>query len=170
MSDLTNALIANRAAVDDLIAAGEKSGPAFQKPRAPGKWSPAQIEEHVALALEESARFVAGEPTRLPKVPSLLRPVLRGLFFNRVLVKGGFPNARTAKALDPPSGPETPAAARRRLDEAVHRFDEACKTVMSRGQTHVVSPVFGSVAITDLARFQELHTRHHLRQIPVPPA
>jgi hypothetical protein len=41
---------------------------------------------------------------------------------------------------------------------------------MSRGQTHVVSPVFGSVAITDLARFQELHTRHHLRQIPVPPA
>lgn len=170
MPDLNSALIATRVAVDDLMAAGERTGAGFTMPRAPGKWSPSQIEEHVARALEESAKVVAGEPSRFPNLPGFIRPVLRGLFFNRVLSKGGFPNAKTAKALDPVDGPATPAEARTRLDTAMTQFDTACRTLNSRGQTRVTSPVFGSIDLTDFARFQELHTRHHIRQIPAPPA
>lgn len=169
MTDLTSVLVANRTAVEDLAAAGEETGPAFSTPRSPGKWSPAQIEEHVARTLEETASFVAGEPSHFPTLPRLLRPLLRGLFFNRVLARGGFPNAKTARALDPRDGPTTPADGRTRLLAAVARFDEACRAAVARGESRVNSPVFGYVGLADLARFQELHTRHHLRQMPGAP-
>ena len=35
-------------------------------PRAPGKWSPSQIIEHVARSLEESANMAAGRPSKFP--------------------------------------------------------------------------------------------------------
>ena len=51
MADINTALAANRDAVDEMIRAGEQSGAAWIAPRAPGKWSPSQIVEHVARGL-----------------------------------------------------------------------------------------------------------------------
>ena len=48
MAEIDTALAASRDAVDQLIRAGEQSGAAWTAPRAPGKWSPSQIVEHVA--------------------------------------------------------------------------------------------------------------------------
>ncbi len=69
MSTLEEALEANREAVRGLVAAGERSGARWSVPRAEGKWSPAQVTEHVALSLEESANLVAGRPSKFPKLP-----------------------------------------------------------------------------------------------------
>jgi hypothetical protein len=55
MADINTALAESRAAVDQMLSAAERSGSAWATPRAPGKWSPSQIVEHVARALEESA-------------------------------------------------------------------------------------------------------------------
>src|SRR2546428_13133198 len=132
MADVGPALAGNRAAVDDLIAAADRRGAAWTTPRAPGKWSPSQVVEHVARALEESANVVAGTPSKFPTFPTMLRPIVRGLFFNRVLRKGRFPKAKTTKALDPPTGPAPPAAARRRLERALAPLDHACRTRAAR--------------------------------------
>jgi hypothetical protein len=78
MSDLDSSLAESRAALAQLIAAGERCGTAWASPRAPGKWSPSQIVEHVARALEESGKNIKGEPSAFPKLPGLLRPVVRG--------------------------------------------------------------------------------------------
>jgi hypothetical protein len=165
MADVSTVLAGNRAAVDDLIAAADRTGAAWATPRAPGKWSPSQVVEHVARALEESANVVAGTPSKFPTFPAMLRPIVRGLFFNRVLQKRAFPKAKTTKALDPATGPATPAEARPRLEAALARFDQACRTRAASGQS-ITSMLFGTVSVEDYAKFEELHTRHHRAQLP----
>ena len=64
MAEIDTALGANRHAVDQLIRAGEQSGAAWSTPRAPGKWSPSQIVEHVARGLEEAANIADGRPSK----------------------------------------------------------------------------------------------------------
>jgi hypothetical protein len=169
MADVSRVLADIRAAATDLLAAAERTGPAWSAPRAPGKWSPSQIVEHVARALEESANVVSGAPSKFPTLPGVVRPLVRSLFFNRVLKKKAFPRARTSKAFNPQSGPLTPADGRRRLEAALARFEHECQARAASGRT-VTSGIFGEVSVEDYARFQELHTRHHSAQIPGAPA
>lgn len=164
MSVIDTALNDNRTAVHDLLAAAERTGARFTSPWAPGKWSPSQLIEHVARALEESAHVVAGAPSKFPTLPSFLRPVLRGLIFNRILKKGSFIKARTNQPFDPEVGPPTSAEARVRLEAALAKFDRACRAKAATGGK-VASTVFGQVTVEDYARFQALHTRHHRNQL-----
>jgi DinB superfamily len=164
MADVNDALAANRAAVIDLVAAAERSAATWTTPRAPGKWSPSQVVEHVAGGLEEAANALSGAPS-IPMPPAFLRPLLR-LYFNRILKKGVFPNGWKAhKALNPATGPATPAQARVRLEGALARFDQECRRRAASGQ-HLVSSGFGTVSLEDLVRFSALHTRHHCKQMP----
>jgi hypothetical protein len=165
MADINALLAANRAAVDELMTAAEKAGSVWTVPRSPGKWSPSQVVEHVARVLEESANVVSGAPSKLPTLPAFLHPLIRVLFFNRVIRKGVFPNAKTNKPLNPINGPATPAEGRARLDAALAKFDRACRARVASGQP-VFSAAFGRVSVEDYARFEELHTRHHREQIP----
>lgn len=164
MADVDAALAASKDAIDRLIAAGERTGPAWTAPRAPGKWSPSQIVEHVARSLEESANMAAGRASKFPKLPAIVHPVVRGLLFKRVLKKAAFPKARTNKAMDPANGPATPAQGRDRLEAAHRKFDEACRHLTSRGE-RMRTTIFGVVSVEDYVRFMELHTRHHGKQM-----
>jgi len=164
MADVNAALVASKEAMDQLIATGEGTGLSWTASRAPGKWSPSQIVEHVARALEESANVAAGRASKFPKLPAVLHPVVRGLLFKRVLKKAAFPRARTNKALNPPSGPATPAEGRVRLEAAHKKFDEACRQLAARGE-RMRTTTFGVVSVEDYVRFMELHTRHHRQQM-----
>ena len=164
MADVNDVLAANRAAVIDLVAAAERSAATWTTPRAPGKWSPSQVVEHVARTLEESANVVAGVPSKFPPLPAFLRPLAR-LFFKWILKKGAFPKAKAAKAFDPTSGPATPAQARVRLEGALAKFDQECRRRAASGQ-NVVTTGFGTVSVEDYARFTAVHTRHHCKQMP----
>ena len=164
MADINAALAASKEATDQLIVTGEGTGPAWTAARAPGKWSPSQIVEHVARALEESANVAAGRPSKFPKLPAVLHPVVRGLLFKRVLKNAKFPKAKTNKAMDPASGPATPAEGRARLETAHQKFDEACRQLASRGES-MRTTTFGAVGVEDYVRFMEIHTRHHGKQM-----
>ena len=165
MSNVDAALAANRDALQEFATAAARSGTVWTVPRAPGKWSPSQLVEHVARSIEESAKVVAGAPSKLPSLPFFVRPIARGLLFNRVLRNGAFPKARTNKAMNPEAGPATPAEARARLDAAFVRFEQACRARAAEG-LRVESGAFGSVSVPDYARFIEVHTRHHRKQLP----
>ena len=165
MADVNDVLATNRAAVLDLVAAAERSAATFTTPRAPGKWSPSQVVEHVAGGLEEGANIVSGAPS-IPMPPAFLRPLLRLLFFNRILKKDAFPKGFKAhKTMNPTSGPATPAEARVRLEGALVRFDQECRRRVASGQ-HLVSTGFGTVSVEDFVRFNAIHTRHHCKQMP----
>lgn len=165
MSNLDAILTEGRAAMDDFSSAAERSEHLWTTPRAPGKWAPYQVVEHVALALEESANAVVEAPSKFPNLPSFLRPLVRGAVLNRILKKNAFFKAKTSKALNPKSGPATSAEARERLDTALAKFDTACRARAS-SLPSFESTVFGKVSVDDYARFQVLHIRHHRKQLP----
>ena len=167
MTDIDTALAANRDAVEQMIRAGEQSGAAWNAPRAPGKWSPSQVVEHVARGLEEGANIVAGRPSKVPMPPAIVRLLLRPIasfMFKRVLRKATFPSGFKAhKTMNPASGPATPAEGRIRLETAYHEFDEVCRRIAADGRP--VTTLFGSVPTQDFVRFNEIHTRHHTKQM-----
>jgi hypothetical protein len=164
MADVSDVLAANRAAVIDLVAAAERSAATWTTPPAPGKWSPSQVVEHIARGLDEGANVVSGAPS-IPMPPAFLRLVAR-LFFYRILRKDAFPKGFKAhKAMNPTSGPATPAEARVRLEGAFARFEQECRRRVASGQ-HVVSTGFGTVSVEDFVRFNAIHTRHHCKQMP----
>jgi hypothetical protein len=172
MPDLETSLAGDHAAVAALLAAADRAGAAWTVPRAPGKWSPSQVVEHVTRILEESANVASGAPSKFPKMPFFVRPIARALVFNRTLRKNAFPDKMKASAaFDPASGPApapgsaTPPEARVRLEGALKRFDQACRARAASGQD-VMSTIFGAVSVADFARFQELHIRHHYLQMP----
>src|SRR5690349_10206443 len=163
MSDIDTGLAASRDAVDEMIRAGEQSGAAWIAPRAPGKWSPSQIVEHVARGLEEGTNFAAGRQAKVPMPPAVVRPIAR-FMFKRVLRKAAFPKGFKAhKALNPASGPATPAEGRIRLETAHQKWDEVCRRIAADGRP--MTTIFGSVPVQDLVRYSELHTRHHSKQM-----
>ena len=162
MSDLNSALAESKAALEQLIAAGERSASNWTRPRAEGKWSPSQVVEHVARALEESGKNIKGEPNSCPTLPGIVRPVVRGLFFNRILKKNAFIKGKTNTAMNPMVGPATPQEGRDRLKQAHATFEQACRQASPRFNHQV----FGDIATADYARFQALHTKHHTKQIP----
>src|SRR5438045_9556843 len=154
----------NRAAVNDLVAAARARADSWTTPRAPGKWSPSQLVEHVARSLEESANEVRGVRSKFPRLPFFLKPVARTLLFNRVVRSGVFPRARTSRPFDPIAGPATLADAERRLEQAGGAFIEACQQCAA-GDQQVKSTMCGVVGVGDYARFPQCHTRHHTRQL-----
>ena len=165
MADFNDVLAAHHAAVLDFVAAAERSAATWTTPRAPGKWSPSQVVEHVTRGMEEAANAVSGAPSSIPMPPAFLRPLLRLLFFNRILKKGVFPTGFKAhKTMNPTIGPATPAEARVRLEGALARFDQECRRLAASGQK-VVSG-FGAVSVEDFARWSAMHTRHHCKQLP----
>ena len=164
MPDLELRLGDVHAAVAGLVAAAERVGTAWTKPRAPGKWSPSQIVEHVARIMEESANVASNRPSKFPTIPFLLRPIVRVVVFKRTLWRNAFPKMKAIDAFVPVAGSASPADGRVRLEGALSRFDQACRARAASGQD-VMSTIFGAVPVANFARFQELHIRHHLLQM-----
>lgn len=161
MADLDTALAESRAAVAEMLVAADRTGAAWTTPRAPGKWSPSQIVEHVARAYEESANAASGVPTKFPTFPAFVRPVVRKLFLDRTINGARFPKGKTNRAMNPDHGSPTPADARIRLEQAHAAFERAC-----RGCNGTFNhSIFGKVSAADYAKFQALHTLHHTKQI-----
>jgi hypothetical protein len=166
MHNLDTAMADVRASVAELMAASERSaGPNWTKPSGPGKWSPAQIVEHVARAFETSADVAAGKPSMFPTMPRIVRPLARVAFFNRTLKSGKFPKAKTNPAMNPERGSATVDEARVRLNDAVAKFDAASRALVAQGRS-MSHPIFGNVGVAEYAHFQAIHTRHHVKQMP----
>jgi hypothetical protein len=165
MPDANLSLAGVHAATAELLSAAGRAGAVWTVPRAPGKWSPSQLVEHVARIMEESANVAASMPSKFPTVPFFFRPLARARMFNRILKRQAFFDMKGSKAFTPASGPGNPAEAGVRLNGALARFDQACRARAATGQD-VASSIFGRVSVADFVRFQELHVRHHLQQMP----
>jgi len=118
----------------------------------------------VARSLEEGGNVVLERPSKLPSLPFFLRPLAR-MMFNRVIKRGAFFKAKTNKAMNPIEGPATVEAASARLRAALEVFERDCRESKKAGGM-LKSPAFGTVTVEDYARFVELHTRHHTKQMP----
>ena len=74
MANINTALDASKDAMEQLIIAGERIRTDWTSPRAPGKWSPSQIVEHVARSFEESANRRLAVPQSFQSSPVSFTP------------------------------------------------------------------------------------------------
>jgi hypothetical protein len=115
--------------------------------------------------MEESANVVSNKPSKFPTIPFFLRPFVRILVFRRTLWRNAFPKMKASAAFVPAAGSTTSAEGCVRLQGALTWFDQACRARTASGQD-VASSIFGRVSVADFAKFQELHVRHHILQVP----
>ena len=166
MPELQDTILYNRRAVDAFIA-GVRAVPsaAWLRPRAPGKWSPAQVTEHVAIAYEV-ARSVLDGTYAGRAAPRFVRLVIRTIGFNPIVKTGRFRKGTKAPAFFQPTGtPATVADLTGRLEAAAGSFVAAVEAAASQGQDIVDHPFFGRVSLPDYSRLQAIHTRHHAEQL-----
>ena len=166
MDELQTIVTGNREAVSGFLAAA-RAVPTSQwtTPATPGKWSPAEITEHVALGYEVGRGILHGSFAGLA-VPRFLRPLIRGLFLQPILRNGQFKKGTKAPKPFRPTGLH-PAreALTARLQAAADSFESYVATAARAGKTTVEHPVFGRLPLTEFMRLQTIHTQHHHRQL-----
>lgn len=139
---------------------------AWLTPPAPGKWSPAQVAEHVALAYELSRKALTGTFPGT-SAPSFLRPLIRRFFLAPVLRNGAFGRRAKAPGVFLPGQPSTtPESAAARLALTSSAFESLIEETARSGAETIDHPFFGRVPLADYLRLQAIHTNHHFRQLP----
>lgn len=160
------ALGEHRAAVATYLALVDAmDDAAWRRPYLPGRWSPAQITEHLALSYEALLREMAGEGAMRPRARPWLQTVLRWLYLPHVLFHRSLP-LRAAAPREMRPGPEPPEkeAARSRLEAAARRFEDGAGAALARGPGRLTHPYFGPVPLLRGVRFLAVHVEHHRRQ------
>jgi hypothetical protein len=163
-----------RAAVDEhrvalaayLDAAERLPEEAWMRPWAPGKWTPAIITEHLAMAYRTYVQEARGGPGMKLKLTPLRRRVLRMLLLPHMLFHRTFPRGARAPREVRPEGeglPRPQALAELRVlgDEFEREVDRARRG----GLRHVTHPYFGSIDLPRAMRFAAVHIEHHTRQL-----
>jgi hypothetical protein len=162
MQEIEPALAEDRKAVGEFAAQARAVPPErWGAPRAPGKWSPAQVCDHVARSYEAARGVLCG--TAEKGMPRWLRPVLRLLYLGKVLRTGRFPKGSKAPRQLEPSPEPLP------LDRSVERIERARADFEAEARRRagltVDHPVFGRVHVADYVRLLQLHTLHHANQL-----
>jgi hypothetical protein len=164
---ISAAVESNRRAVAEFVAAAlDVSASRWMEPRSQGKWSPAQVTEHVAIAYEIAGQIIDGT-ARIPgrKPPAFLRPLIRMFIRATVLRTGTFYKSKTPVAYEPSSRPESQHVLCDRLQRASDAFEQKARDKVGAGINVLQHPYFGRFRIMDLVTLQAHHARHHRLQI-----
>jgi len=133
---------------------------------AAGRWSPAQIVDHVAAAIELSAR---GFNERAGKPPMTRRPrgISAALAQRVVFATGIFGVRRRAPAVTQPGPSPERAATEARLRQAVQHYLEVERHLLpARARDLFLKhPVFGDLTLGEFETFHVRHAEHHARQL-----
>lgn len=166
MSDREAVISSSHDAVDTFINAARAVPAAQWKiPRAPGKWSPGQVAEHVTLTYEQGRRMLAG--TYKGQVEPRYRQLLARFLFLPWL----FRNRRFGKGLQAPDfikPGELPALSGvilARLETASRALEDDLAAAPDGHGPDMDHPIFGRLNLADLLRFLEIHTNHHRPQL-----
>jgi hypothetical protein len=132
----------------------------------PGKWTSAQIVEHLALALEMSAATFAARRAKEPMARrrTTLREMVGKVF---TFGLGWFPPGRKAPERATPAPRVDGRAAEAHFRAAVAAWEAVERELLPvrRHDLFVKHPRLGDLTLEEWARFHVVHARHHARQI-----
>jgi hypothetical protein len=165
MTEIETALADNRAAIEEFVAAARAvDASKWATPLAEGKWSPAQIAEHLAVTYEYNRKVVTG--TAGKGAPKFLQPLARWFVVTKTLKAGRFTRkGRAPKIFQPSAAPPAAATVLTRLTTAVAGFENDIRSGHPEARHTVAHPFFGTLPTVDYLRLQAIHTRHHRSQL-----
>lgn len=128
-----------------------------------GKWTRAQVAEHLVLTHQAVLKEVEQGQAMAPRVGGAVRTVLRWLLLPHVLFHRSIPvRARTPREARPsPEGLDA-AVAGERLPALGLELEGA---LGRRRGAYVTHPYFGRLPALRALRFLAVHIEHHLRQM-----
>lgn len=152
--------------------AGEVLGPLEGRPdadwqRAPaGKWTSAQIVEHLAIGFEWSAAKFRERRDR-PPMARRRRTAMEWAAYALILGLGWYPSGRQAPAGSVPAPRVERAEAERRFRAGALAWDALVRDLLParRRDLFVKHPRLGDLTVEEWLRFHLAHARHHARQI-----
>ncbi|HEU0055416.1 MAG TPA: DinB family protein [Longimicrobium sp.] len=150
-----------------LDTAAAVADEAWTRPWAPGKWTPAQITEHLSLAYEAGLTEIATGQGMKEKLHGWRQRVTRWVFLPHILFHRSFPvRARSPREIRPPETPALPRPeALRRLRELGERFEVELDRARRSGGGRLTHPYFGKIEPVKGMRFFAVHLEHHARQV-----
>ena len=156
----------HRTALAAYVArAGRLTSEGWRAPRAPGKWSPAEISEHLALAYDAGLKELRGGPGLAVRTNFWQRLVLRWFVMPKLLAGGALtrPVKAPREIRHPVAGEQVPTLARlERLGETLERELEIAS---ARGPVRFTHPYFGALNAVQTLKFCAFHARHHEAQV-----
>ena len=167
MAEIEDVIAENQKAVAQFLATARNVPPEkWEQPVAAGKWTPAQIVDHIAVTTEVALKAINGDPA-MGSIPKFLRFIPRKLGFDPTIKKGRFPEKQRGPAVFAPStaNPSYEASVEK-LNRALAALETHVRGVMAKGQHSFEHSFFGRVSIPDYIRFGTLHVQHHERQLP----
>ena len=158
----------HRIALATYLEAADRVPPAaWSLPRAPGKWSPAQITEHLSLAYEAGMRELDGGGAMAARLPGWRQTLLRWVVLPHILFHRSFPvRAPSPREIRPGEAcaPDRRAALAR-LRELAERFEHELDRARRAGSGQLTHPYFGIVPPLKAMRFFAVHLDHHRAQV-----
>lgn len=149
-----------------LDAATALSEDAWTTPWQPGKWTPAEITEHLALTYRAFIAEATTGTTMKLKLTPFRRRMLKLVLLPHMLFHRTFPKgARAPREVRP----DTPRVSREEalatLRELSERFEQAAESARRAGRAGLTHPYFGLIDWNRGMRFAALHIEHHRKQI-----
>lgn len=152
-----------------LDTAGDVGDAEWGAPWGPGKWTRAQVVEHVSLTYEACIRELETGEAMALKLTPWRRKLTRWILLPHILFHRSFPLRAPAPREIRPKEPRAPRAeALRQLRELGERFEAAMERALRSGGGSLTHPFFGLVPAPKSIRFVAVHTEHHRRQIARP--
>lgn len=132
-----------------------------------GKWSSAQILEHLGRAFGSTAKMLELQLAS-GKTPDQTAPNFRQRIANFLVIDlGHLPSGRTAPSMTTPQGNDGANSVNRIL-ENLERMRLAIGDAERRWGTAKpigIHPILGPLTSSQWRKFHFVHTRHHMRQV-----
>jgi hypothetical protein len=135
--------------------------------RAPaGKWTPAQIVEHLAISMNSSAEKFEHRRAYAPMTPRR-RGLVERLAKVAILGVQWYPRGFKAPEPTTPAPGVTRGAAETHFREGLRRWDALERELLParRRDLLVKHPRLGDLTLEEWMRFHVVHARHHAKQI-----
>lgn len=162
------ALSQHEAAFRDYVEAASKiDASVWMRPSAEGKWSPAEITEHLRLAYEAVLRELNGGNGVKVRTGRVLQIFLRLVFLQRILKTGKFPKgAKAPHEMRPAKAIEDRSEALAAFQALAEDFQNNLSAREDLRDKQFAHHVFGRLSALEGLQLVTRHLAHHQRQLP----
>jgi len=138
----------------------------WSAPWGPGKWTRAQLAEHLSLVYEAAIReLTTGVGVRV-KVTGIRQRILRWVFMPHILFHRSLPvKVMSPREARPAEVTAPRAEVLRRLRELGVRYEMEMERAIRGGGGTLTHPYFGTLPPVKAMRFMAIHIEHHTRQL-----